>query len=172
MEALSENQVKKIILIRPSVEAGEKLGFLPGSLTDKVAPFLTPLFDSLEELLSPREVEFLLKSGQVEVATLAYMRGRTLKNAFIILDEAQNSTCDQLFMCVTRLGSGSKLVVNGDLSQVDLPRGMKSGLQFAVEAFQDVPGVGFGTFSSADIVRHALVTRLVKAHENWKAAQS
>jgi phosphate starvation-inducible PhoH-like protein len=172
VEALAENQVKKIILIRPSVEAGEKLGFLPGSLQEKVSPFLTPLFDALGELLSPKDVEFLLKSGVIEIATLAYMRGRTLKNAFVILDEAQNSTVDQLYMCITRLGTGSKMIINGDLSQVDLPRGVKSGLQFATEAFQGVPGVGFSTFTGSDIVRHALVTRLVKAHEVWKANQA
>ena len=160
-----EGKIDKIILSRPAVEAGENLGFLPGDLKDKVDPYLRPLYDALYEMLPAEQVDKKLAIGEIEIAPLAFMRGRTLSNAFIILDEAQNTTPMQMKMFLTRLGENSRMVVNGDLSQVDLPRGVISGLKDALDTLDKVPGIGSVTFSAADVVRHGLVAKIVKAYE-------
>ena len=160
-----EGKIDKIILSRPAVEAGENLGFLPGDLKDKVDPYLRPLYDALYEMLPAEQVDKKLAIGEIEIAPLAFMRGRTLSNAFIILDEAQNTTPMQMKMFLTRLGENSRMVVNGDLSQVDLPRGIISGLKDALDTLDKVPGIGSVTFSAADVVRHGLVAKIVKAYE-------
>jgi len=171
VEALVSHRVSKIILVRPAVEAGEKLGFLPGTLAEKLDPYLTPLYDALGDLIGPDKVAGLLAKKVIEVAPLAFMRGRTLSNAFIILDEAQNTSSEQLLMAITRLGPGSKMVVNGDLGQIDLPRNQKSGLKFALDVFSDIEEIGFFEFDDADVVRHKLVGQIVAAHRAWKDAQ-
>ncbi len=160
-----EGAVDKIILSRPAVEAGENLGFLPGDLKDKVDPYLRPLYDALYEMLPAEQVDKKLALGEIEIAPLAYMRGRTLSNAFVILDEAQNTTPMQMKMFLTRLGENSRMVVNGDLSQVDLPRGVISGLKDAIDTLKGVGNIGSVTFSANDVVRHGLVAKIVKAYE-------
>ncbi len=160
-----EGAIDKIILSRPAVEAGENLGFLPGDLKDKVDPYLRPLYDALYEMLPAEQVDKKLAAGEIEIAPLAFMRGRTLSNAFVILDEAQNTTPMQMKMFLTRLGENSRMVVNGDLSQVDLPRGVVSGLRDALDTLHNVKGIGSVTFSANDVVRHGLVAKIVRAYE-------
>jgi phosphate starvation-inducible PhoH-like protein len=157
-----------LILTRPAVEAGEKLGFLPGDIQQKVDPFLRPLYDALYDLMETEEAERLIERGFIEIAPLAYMRGRTLKNAFIILDEAQNTTTEQMFMFLTRLGEGSRCVVTGDPSQCDLKRGMKSGLIEAIQALKGVDGVKFIHFATADVVRLPVVQRIIDAYSKHR----
>lgn len=160
-----EGAVDKIILSRPAVEAGENLGFLPGDLKDKVDPYLRPLYDALYEMLPAEQVDKKLALGEIEIAPLAFMRGRTLSNAFVILDEAQNTTPMQMKMFLTRLGENSRMVVNGDLSQVDLPRGVISGLRDALDTLKNVSNISAVTFNATDVVRHGLVAKIVKAYE-------
>ncbi|MCW4471138.1 PhoH family protein [Xanthomonas sp. H13-6] len=165
VEALNESRVQRLILVRPAVEAGEKLGFLPGDLTQKVDPYLRPLYDALYEMLGVEKVVKLLEKNVIEIAPLAYMRGRTLNDAYVILDEAQNTTIEQMKMFLTRLGFGSTAVVTGDLTQIDLPKHVKSGLRDAVDVLRDVDGVSFTFFESRDVVRHPLVARIVSAYD-------
>ena len=160
-----EGTIDKIILSRPAVEAGENLGFLPGDLKEKVDPYLRPLYDALYEMLPAEQVDKKLALGEIEIAPLAFMRGRTLSNAFVILDEAQNTTPMQMKMFLTRLGENSRMVVNGDLSQVDLPRGTISGLRDALDTLKGIKNIGSVTFSANDVVRHGLVAKIVKAYE-------
>jgi phosphate starvation-inducible protein PhoH and related proteins len=162
---LLEGEVQRIILSRPAVEAGEKLGFLPGDMREKVDPYLRPIYDALHDFLNPEEVEKKLETGEIEIAPLAFMRGRTLGRSFIIVDEAQNTTTVQMKMLLTRLGQGSRMVVAGDMSQVDLPVGMRSGLFEATEILKDIEGVGILEFSSEDVIRHPLIARIVKAYD-------
>ena len=171
VEAMQSGQVERLILSRPAVEAGERLGFLPGDLREKVDPYLRPLYDALYEMLPGDRVAKKLESGEIEVAPLAFMRGRTLSNAFIILDEAQNTTPMQMKMLLTRLGENSRMVVTGDLSQVDLPPGVRSGLRDAVEIMNGMDGVGFVHFGHIDVVRHDLVSRIVRAYDARDKAQ-
>lgn len=166
--ALKSEQVRRILLVRPAVEAGEKLGFLPGDLSQKVDPYLRPLYDALYEMLGFEPVDKMIEKNIIEIAPLAYMRGRTLSNAFIILDESQNTTEEQMKMFLTRIGFGSTAVITGDPTQVDLPRGTKSGLVHAAKVLDLVPGISFTHFVSADVVRHPLVQRIVDAYENYK----
>ena len=163
--ALKGKQVEKIILTRPAVEAGEKLGFLPGDLQQKVDPYLRPLYDALQEMFGLETYAKLMEKGVIEVAPLAYMRGRTLSNAFIILDEAQNTTCEQMKMFLTRMGEGSKVVVTGDVTQIDLPEGKRSGLKHAVSVLKNIEGVETVTLTAKDVVRHPLVMAIVHAYE-------
>jgi phosphate starvation-inducible protein PhoH and related proteins len=163
--ALLDNQVKKIVLTRPAVEAGEKLGFLPGGLQEKVDPYLRPLYDALGEMIDREKFEQLIQGGVIEVAPLAFMRGRTITNSFIILDEAQNTTADQMKMFLTRLGPGSKAVITGDVTQIDLPHNQRSGLADALGLLKNVEGISFNFFSDADVVRHPMVQRIVRAYE-------
>ena len=165
VSAYKGKQVEKIILTRPAVEAGEKLGFLPGDLQTKVDPYLRPLYDALQELFGMETYGRLMEKGVIEVAPLAYMRGRTLSNAFVILDEAQNTTVEQMKMFLTRMGDGSKMVVNGDVTQIDLPDGRRSGLKHAVNVLKNVEGVGVVTLTAQDVVRHPMVMRIVRAYE-------
>jgi phosphate starvation-inducible PhoH-like protein len=165
VERLVHGQVDRIILSRPAVEAGEQLGFLPGNMREKVDPYLRPLYDALYDMLPAPQVIKRLESGEIEVAPLAFMRGRTLANAFVILDEAQNTTAVQMKMFLTRLGDNARMVVTGDLSQVDLPKGTRSGLRHALEVLDGVDGIAFVHFTDADVVRHPLVTRIVRAYE-------
>ena len=165
VDALERDQVKRIILTRPAVEAGERLGFLPGDLAQKIDPYLRPLYDALYELLGFDKTVKMFERQMIEVAPLAYMRGRTLNHAFIILDEAQNTTPEQMKMFLTRIGFGSKAVVTGDTTQVDLPRGHKSGLIDAQEVLGDIRGIAVTRFSSVDVVRHPLVARIVEAYD-------
>jgi len=160
-----QGQVDRIILSRPAVEAGERLGFLPGDLKEKVDPYLRPLYDALHDMLPGDQVMKKLAAGEIEVAPLAFMRGRTLANSFIILDEAQNTSAMQMKMFLTRLGENSRMVITGDLSQTDLPPGTKSGLRDALETLDGIPGVSFVTFTDRDVVRHDLVTRIVRAYD-------
>jgi phosphate starvation-inducible PhoH-like protein len=169
VQALQAKQVSRIILTRPAVEAGERLGFLPGSLYDKIDPYLRPLYDALREMLDPETIPRLMADGTIEVAPLAYMRGRTLSNAFIILDEAQNTSAEQMKMFLTRLGFGSKIVVTGDVTQVDLPGGTVSGLRVVRDILDGVDDVHFSVLSSEDVVRHRLVGRIVDAYEQYDA---
>jgi phosphate starvation-inducible PhoH-like protein len=166
---LLSKQVKRIILTRPAVEAGERLGFLPGDLAEKVNPYLTPLYDALHDMLDFDKVQQLRDRNQIEVAPLAFMRGRTLNDCFVILDEAQNATSEQMRMFLTRLGDGSKAVVTGDITQTDLPRGARSGLREAKTLLSDVEGIHFCQFSDADVVRHVLVQRIILAYEKRDA---
>ena len=163
--ALKGKQVEKIILTRPAVEAGEKLGFLPGDLQTKVDPYLRPLYDALQEMFGLETYAKLMEKGVIEVAPLAYMRGRTLSNAFIILDEAQNTTCEQMKMFLTRMGEGSRVMVTGDLTQIDLPEGKRSGLKHAVSVLKNIEGVETVTLTAKDVVRHPLVMAIVHAYE-------
>jgi phosphate starvation-inducible PhoH-like protein len=162
---INTGQIEKIILSRPAVEAGERLGFLPGDMRDKVDPYLRPLYDALYDTMPGDQVARRMESGEIEIAPLAFMRGRTLSNAFVILDEAQNTTRMQMKMFLTRLGENSRMIVTGDLSQVDLPSGIQSGLSDAVEVLKDVEGACFIRFTDADVVRHDLVARIVRAYE-------
>ena len=164
VRALRAREVARVVLSRPAVEAGEKLGFLPGDLKEKVDPYLRPLYDSLGELLDDAVVARYLERGIIEVAPLAYMRGRTLSDAFVILDEAQNATRDQLKMFLTRLGSGSKMIVNGDVTQVDLPGGAKSGLPEVPRRFAGIADIGIVELSESDVVRHPLVSKIIRAY--------
>jgi phosphate starvation-inducible PhoH-like protein len=160
-------RVSRIILTRPAVEAGERLGFLPGTLQEKVDPYLRPLYDALHDMLEPEKVEKLLERAIIEVAPIAFMRGRTLNDSFIILDEAQNSTPEQMKMVLTRQGFGSKMVVNGDITQIDLPTGRRSGLLDALDVLRGVDGISFVNFDERDVVRHSLVQRIVRAYEKY-----
>ncbi|WP_408920953.1 PhoH family protein [Corynebacterium marquesiae] len=174
VQALQTKQVSRIILTRPAVEAGEKLGFLPGTLNDKIDPYLRPLYDALRDMLDPEMIPKLMEAGIIEVAPLAYMRGRTLNDAFVILDEAQNTTPAQMKMFLTRLGFGAKIVVTGDISQVDLPHGQVSGLRIVRRILRNVEDIHFADLGSKDVVRHQLVGRIVNAYEtfdNKKAAE-
>ena len=165
VDALFKKQVNRIILTRPAVEAGERLGFLPGDLQEKIDPYLRPLYDALFDLIDAEKVAKLLEKRIIEIAPLAFMRGRTLSDAFIILDEAQNTTSEQMKMFLTRIGFGSKAVVTGDVTQIDLPRGQKSGLKEAVRVLDDIEGIDFVYFTEKDVVRHKLVQMIVKAYE-------
>ncbi len=167
VSALLSKKVSRIILTRPAVEAGEKLGFLPGTLQEKVDPYLRPLYDALYDMLESDKVERLLERNTIEVAPIAFMRGRTLNDSFIILDEAQNSTPEQMKMVITRQGFNSKMVVNGDVTQIDLPGGKRSGLLDAVDVLKGVEGISFVQFDERDVVRHSLVQRIVKAYEKY-----
>ncbi|RIV35646.1 PhoH family protein [Micromonospora radicis] len=169
VQALQAKQINRIILTRPAVEAGERLGFLPGTLNEKIDPYLRPLYDALHDMLDPETIPKLMAAGTIEVAPLAYMRGRTLNDAFIILDEAQNTTPEQMKMFLTRLGFGSKIVVTGDVTQVDLPGGTTSGLRVVQEILNGVEDVHFARLSSADVVRHRLVGEIVDAYARWDA---
>ncbi len=169
--ALMAKKVSRIILVRPAVEAGERLGFLPGSLQEKVDPYLRPLYDALYDLLDPVKVDKMLESNVIEVAPLAFMRGRTLADAFIIMDEAQNTTTEQMKMFVTRLGNNSKCVITGDLTQTDLPNPKKSGLLEALNVLSGVEGIRFCHFEDVDVVRHHLVQRIVRAYDSYGRAQ-
>jgi phosphate starvation-inducible PhoH-like protein len=169
--ALRDRKVAKLVLTRPAVEAGERLGFLPGDLTEKIDPYLRPLYDALYELMPPERFTRAMERGEIEVAPLAFMRGRTLNEAFIILDEAQNTTSLQMKMFLTRLGYGSQAVVNGDMTQVDLDRNQKSGLAMAREILKDVPGIAFTDFDERDVVRHELVARIVRAYDRHEKSQ-
>lgn len=165
VEALNEGKVQRLLLVRPAVEAGEKLGFLPGDLSQKVDPYLRPLYDALYEMLGVEKVQKLLERNVIEVAPLAYMRGRTLNDAYVILDEAQNTTIEQMKMFLTRLGFGSTAVITGDLTQIDLPKHQKSGLRDAIDVLRGVEGISFTFFTANDVVRHPLVARIVRAYE-------
>ncbi|TVP55130.1 MAG: PhoH family protein [Halomonadaceae bacterium] len=167
VEALNKDEVKRIMLVRPAVEAGEKLGFLPGDLAQKVDPYLRPLYDALYEMVGFEQVGKLIERSVIEIAPLAFMRGRTLNNSFIILDESQNTTREQMKMFLTRIGFGSTAVITGDITQVDLPRGQNSGLEHSIRVLRDVKGIGMTHFGAADVVRHPLVQRIVEAYDDW-----
>ncbi|WP_445497933.1 PhoH family protein [Photorhabdus sp. SF281] len=171
VDALERQEIRRILLTRPAVEAGEKLGFLPGDLSQKVDPYLRPLYDALFEMLGFEKVEKLIERNVIEVAPLAYMRGRTLNDAFIILDESQNTTIEQMKMFLTRIGFNSKAVVTGDVTQIDLPRGQKSGLRHAIEVLSGVSELSFNFFHSDDVVRHPVVAKVVIAYEEWEATE-
>lgn len=168
ISAFKNNEVSRIILTRPAIEAGEKLGFLPGDLQSKVDPYLRPLYDALYQIMGPESFARNMEKGLIEVAPLAYMRGRTLDNAFIILDEAQNTTPAQMKMFLTRIGFGSKVIVTGDVTQKDLPAGAKSGLEVASKVLRKVDGIGFCNLTSEDVVRHPLVQKIVKAYDEYE----
>jgi phosphate starvation-inducible PhoH-like protein len=168
VDALQREAVRRLVLVRPAVEAGEKLGFLPGDLAQKVDPFLRPLYDALYDLMGLEKVNRAFERGLIEIAPLAYMRGRTLNHSFIILDEAQNSTPEQMKMFLTRIGFGSKAVITGDVTQIDLARGQKSGLNEARNVLKDVRGIAFSDFSAEDVVRHPLVQKIVTAYEGYE----
>lgn len=167
VEALLQDQVKRVLLVRPAVEAGEKLGFLPGDLAQKIDPYLRPLYDALYEMLGFERVTRLIEKNVIEVAPLAYMRGRTLNGSFIILDESQNTTMSQMKMFLTRIGFGSTAVITGDVTQIDLPKGTRSGLVHVLKVLGNMPGIGFNFFDSKDVVRHALVQRIVEAYDEY-----
>ncbi|MGL6025890.1 MAG: PhoH family protein [Vibrio sp.] len=169
VDALERQEIRRILLTRPAVEAGEKLGFLPGDLSQKVDPYLRPLYDALFEMLGFERVEKLIERNVIEVAPLAYMRGRTLNDAFIILDESQNTTVEQMKMFLTRIGFNSRAVITGDVTQIDLPRGAKSGLRHAIEVLSQVEEISFNFFQAEDVVRHPVVARIVNAYEQWEA---
>lgn len=166
--AFKNNEVGRIIMTRPAIEAGEKLGFLPGDLQQKVDPYLTPLYDALYEIMGAESYQKNLEKGAIEVAPLAYMRGRTLDNAFIVLDEAQNTTPEQMKMFLTRIGYGSKAVITGDTTQMDLPEGKKSGLQESIKILQSIEGIGFITLTNKDVIRHPLVQKIILAYEKYE----
>jgi phosphate starvation-inducible PhoH-like protein len=167
---LIEGRVERIVLSRPAVEAGENLGFLPGDLREKIDPYLRPLYDALHDMMPGEKMRRYLEAGDIEVAPLAFMRGRTLSNAYVILDEAQNTSVVQMKMCLTRLGENSRMAVTGDLSQIDLPKGVTSGLDDAVRRLAGVEGVTMVTFSDVDVVRHGLVTRIIRAYDKTTGA--
>jgi phosphate starvation-inducible protein PhoH and related proteins len=171
VQALQAKQINRIILTRPAVEAGERLGFLPGTLNDKIDPYLRPLYDALHDMIDPEQIARLMASGTIEVAPLAYMRGRTLNDAFIILDEAQNTSAEQMKMFLTRLGFGSRMVITGDVTQVDLPGGTQSGLRVVQDILTDIDDVHFARLTSTDVVRHRLVGEIVDAYGRWDADQ-
>ena len=168
VEALEANRVQRLLLVRPAVEAGEKLGFLPGDLSQKVDPYLRPLYDALYEMLGFEKVAKLIERNVIEIALLAYMRGRTLNDAYVILDEAQNTTVEQMKMFLTRIGFGTVAVITGDVTQVDLPRNTRSGLRQAIEVLRGVGGISFTFFTSRDVVRHPLVAKIVRAYEAFE----
>ncbi len=172
VQALQAKQITRIVLTRPAVEAGERLGFLPGTLSEKIDPYLRPLYDALHDMLDPETIPRLMTAGTIEVAPLAYMRGRTLNDAFIILDEAQNTSAEQMKMFLTRLGFGSKMVVTGDVTQVDLPSGTQSGLRVVQNILQGIDDVAFNRLTSADVVRHRLVSEIVEAYGRWDDSRS
>ena len=171
VDMLERNEIQRILLVRPAVEAGEKLGFLPGDLTQKIDPYLRPLYDALYEMLGFEKVGKLIERQVIEVAPLAYMRGRTLNHSFVILDEAQNTTPEQMKMFLTRLGFGSRAVITGDVTQVDLPRGQQSGLSHALRVIEKIPEIHITRFHSRDVVRHQLVQKIVEAYEGWDSLQ-
>ncbi len=171
ISALLKNQVQRIVLTRPAVEAGEALGFLPGDLREKILPYLRPLYDALHDMLDAEDVATLSEKGVIEIAPLAYMRGRTLSNAYIILDEAQNTTPEQMMMFLTRLGEESRIIVTGDITQIDLPRSKVSGLTQAPRVLRNIPGIEFHHFTAADVVRHPLVQKIIDAYEQAKGAE-
>jgi phosphate starvation-inducible PhoH-like protein len=168
VEALESNRVQRLLLVRPAVEAGEKLGFLPGDLSQKVDPYLRPLYDALYEMLGFEKVAKLIERNVIEIAPLAYMRGRTLNDSYVILDEAQNTTVEQMKMFLTRIGFGTVTVITGDVTQVDLPRHTRSGLRHAIEVLRGVDGISFTFFTSRDVVRHPLVAKIVRAYEAFE----
>jgi phosphate starvation-inducible PhoH-like protein len=168
VEALEANRVQRLLLVRPAVEAGEKLGFLPGDLSQKVDPYLRPLYDALYEMLGFEKVARLMERNVIEIAPLAYMRGRTLNDSYVILDEAQNTTVEQMKMFLTRIGFGTIAVITGDVTQVDLPRSTRSGLRQAIEVLRGVAGISITFFTSADVVRHPLVAKIVRAYEAYE----
>ena len=170
--ALQAKKVNRIVLTRPAVEAGESLGFLPGTLSEKIDPYLRPLFDALHDMIDVDSIPRLIQTGVIEVAPLAYMRGRTLNDSFIILDEAQNTTPEQMKMFLTRLGFGSKMVVTGDVTQIDLPNGAKSGLRVITDILQDIDDIAFMELTAEDVVRHLLIGDIVKAYEKFDAAKA
>ncbi len=172
VEALEQHLVKRLVLVRPAVEAGEHLGFLPGNMTQKVDPYLRPIYDALYEIIAPERVEVLMSSGTIEVAPLAYMRGRTLSHSFIIMDEAQNTSPKQMKMFLTRIGEGSKVVVTGDVTQADLPRGEESGLSHALRVTKNLGGVAHRFFQRGDVCRHSLVESILAAYEKSAADTS
>src|SRR5438034_7925556 len=169
VEALKKEQVSRIVLTRPAVEAGEALGFLPGDLQEKITPYLRPLYDSLRDMLDPEEIERAMSRQTIEVAPLAYMRGRTLSNAFVILDEAQNTTTEQMFMLLTRMGPHSKCVITGDVTQIDLPTNKRSGVIEALQALKNVQGISFVYFNERDVVRHELVRAVINAYQQHRS---
>lgn len=171
VQALQAKKVSRLVLTRPAVEAGERLGFLPGSLSDKIDPYLRPLYDALHDMVDPESIPRLMEAGTIEVAPLAYMRGRTLNDSFIILDEAQNTSAEQMKMFLTRLGFGSKVVVTGDVTQVDLPSGTTSGLRVVESILDDVDDVAFCRMSSSDVVRHRLVSDIIDAYARWDSTK-
>ena len=171
VDMIERNEIERILLVRPAVEAGEKLGFLPGDLTQKIDPYLRPLYDALYEMIGFEEVAKMIERQEIEIAPLAYMRGRTLNNSFVILDEAQNTTPEQMKMFLTRLGFGSRAVITGDISQVDLPRGTKSGLAQAMEILKDIEDIHITKFDSKDVVRHQLVQKIVEAYDVFDEEQ-
>lgn len=171
VDALERQEIRRILLTRPAVEAGEKLGFLPGDLSQKVDPYLRPLYDALFEMLGFEKVEKLIERNVIEVAPLAYMRGRTLNDAFIILDESQNTTSEQMKMFLTRIGFNSKAVITGDATQIDLPRNIKSGLRHAIDVLAEVDEISFNFLNSEDVVRHPVVARIVNAYEAWEQTE-
>jgi phosphate starvation-inducible PhoH-like protein len=172
VDSLLSKEVSRIILARPAVEAGERLGFLPGTVQEKVNPYLRPLYDALYDVLDPDRVERYIEKSIIEIAPIAFMRGRTLNDAFVILDEAQNTTSEQMKMFLTRLGFNSKAVVTGDITQIDLPGGRRSGLVEAVEVVSRVPGICFVYFTERDVVRHTLVQRIIRAYEEYDQARA
>jgi phosphate starvation-inducible PhoH-like protein len=172
VKALQAKEVNRIILTRPAVEAGERLGFLPGTLYEKIDPYLRPLYDALHDMVDPDSIPKLTAAGTIEIAPLAFMRGRTLNDSFVILDEAQNTTAEQMKMFLTRLGFGSKIVVTGDITQVDLPAGQSSGLRVVQDILDGIPDIHFARLTSHDVVRHKLVAKIVDAYERHDAAQS
>jgi phosphate starvation-inducible PhoH-like protein len=172
VEALETGRVDRMVLVRPAVEAGERLGFLPGDLSQKIDPYLRPMYDALYEMLGFEKVERFIEKNVIEVAPLAYMRGRTLNNAFIILDEAQNTTVEQMMMCLTRIGAGSTMVVTGDITQTDLPAQKQSGLRHVIKVLGNVEGVRFIHFDSRDVVRHPLVQKIVDAYEKHNKSET
>ncbi|MDI9818837.1 MULTISPECIES: PhoH family protein [unclassified Legionella] len=166
IEAFEKGEVQRLIFVRPAVEAGEKLGFLPGDLVEKVLPYLRPIYDALYEMIGFKETQKLIQTDVIEVLPLAFMRGRTLNEAFIILDEAQNTTVSQMKMFLTRMGFGSKAVITGDITQIDLPKGVESGLSHAVKLLTDIPAISIHTFSSREVVRHPLVSQIIDSYEH------
>ncbi len=172
VQALNRHEVNRIILTRPAIEAGERLGFLPGTLNDKIDPYLRPLYDALHDMMDPEAVPKLLTAGTIEVAPLAYMRGRTLNDAFIILDEAQNTSMEQMKMFLTRLGFNSRIVVTGDITQVDLPSGQQSGLRGVQQILDGIKDIAFCNLTNRDVVRHKLVGRIVAAYDQWESTDA
>jgi phosphate starvation-inducible PhoH-like protein len=171
VDSLINGSVRRIVLTRPAVEAGERLGFLPGDLTAKVDPYLRPLYDALWDMLGPEETASLIDRGTIEIAPLAYMRGRTLNDACVILDEAQNTTPEQMKMFLTRLGFNSKMIITGDISQTDLPAGRRSGLRVVRDILRDIPGVAFTELGARDVVRHRIVASIVEAYQRYETEE-
>lgn len=172
VQALEQEKVQRLVLVRPAVEAGEKLGFLPGDLAQKVDPYIRPIYDALYEMLGFQQVNKLIENNVIEIAPLAYMRGRSLNESFIILDEAQNTTVEQMKMFLTRFGYGSKVVVTGDITQIDLPKEKKSGLKHAIDVLKDIDTIGFTYFDSKDVVRHPMVQKIVEAFDKYNKKQA